>query len=189
MNISVSSCYISRLAIVLLIALACSMPACKSSSSGSPIYDAARDGKLPKLKSLLRDNPDLVYSKDKYGFTPLHWAAQNGHKDAVELLLAGKAEANAGDRVGRTPLHWTADCDIAKLLLANKADVNAKCIGGWTPLHMAASKDQKDLVELLLANGAEVNARDDAGSTPLRAASLRGGKKAVELLRQHGGQE
>ena len=34
------------------------------------------------------------------GWTPLHWAAVNGHKDVAELLLANKAEVNAKDNNG-----------------------------------------------------------------------------------------
>ena len=28
-----------------------------------------------------------VNAKDKYGWTPLHWAAREGHKKIVELLI------------------------------------------------------------------------------------------------------
>ena len=75
--------------------------------------------------------------------TPLHVAADGGHKDVVELLLANKAEVNAKDNDGVTPLHCggvSGHKDVAELLLANKAEVNAKDNDGGTPLHMAAAK-------------------------------------------------
>jgi hypothetical protein len=53
---------------------------------GQEIDDAAQNGDLEKVKALLKDNPDLVSSKDKWGRTPLHLAARNGHKDVAELL-------------------------------------------------------------------------------------------------------
>jgi hypothetical protein len=89
-----------------------------ASAFGDDIFDAAKSGDLEKVKALLKDNPDLVFRKDILGQTPLHLAAWNGHKDAVELLLV------------------------------SKADVNAKDKGGATPLFMAAWKGQKDVVEL-----------------------------------------
>jgi len=57
------------------------------------------------------------------GWTPLHWAALEGHKGMAELLLA------------------------------NKADVNAKDNKGYTPLYYAADKGHKDVVDLLRQHG------------------------------------
>ena len=126
---------------------------------GEEIDDAARNGDLEKVKTLLKDNPDLVSSKDKWDRTPLHWAAFGGHKD------------------------------VATLLLASKAEVNAKAIAGRTPLHLAAGRGHKDVAELLLANKAEVNATDTDGETPLHMAVAGEHKGVAELLRQHGGHE
>ena len=53
------------------------------------------------------------------GQTPLHAAADKGHKVVAELLLANQAEVNARDNDGYTPLHTAEDraqADVAKLL-------------------------------------------------------------------------
>ncbi len=181
---------VSRRTAVTLIALV-------TLSSGSlafcdKIHDAARDGDLVKVTALLKQNPDLVFSKDDGGETPLHLAAANGHKDVVELLLASKAEANAKDNAGVTPLYLAA-CeghkDVAELLVASKADVNANDNDSSTPLHCAAIMGRKDVVELLLANKAEVNAKTSCtGETPLQYAAIARHKDVAELLRQYGGQ-
>jgi uncharacterized protein len=69
------------LAIVTLIALACSTPAfC------GEIHDAAKTGDLARVKALLKENPELVSSRDEDGKTPLHLAIANSHKDITELL-------------------------------------------------------------------------------------------------------
>jgi ankyrin repeat protein len=124
-----------------------------------PIHDAARDGDLQKVKTLLKGNPDLVFSKDNNGNTPLHWAAHGGHRDVAEFLMANKAEVNAQNELG------------------------------FTSLHLAVQEGYKDVVELLLARKAEVNAEDNYGNTPLHWAAYMRREGVAELLRQHGGLE
>src|ERR1017187_863378 len=104
----------------------------------SPILAAVRDGDLEKVKALLKGSPDLVFKKDNFGWTPLHYAA-----------------------------HWDRR-DVAEWLLSNKAEVNAKEEDGITPLHFAAEEGLKDVVELLLSSNADVNAKDNDSNTPLR---------------------
>ena len=82
----------SRIAITLLawVAMAWSRPIfC------GEIHDAAGVGDLAKVQVLLKSNPDLVFSKDQQGATPLHFAAASDHQDVAELLLANHADVNA----------------------------------------------------------------------------------------------
>lgn len=170
------------------------------------IFDAATYGDLEKAKALLKDNPDLVFSIDDHGYTPLHLAVKNDHKDVVELLLLYKADVNgrAADMTAQvnayqkahpdenvaypnmreTPLHMAAmngHMDMVELLLTNKANVNAEEYGGFTPLLNAVLGDHKDVAELLLANGADVNA-GNSGQTPLHLAARYGYKDMAVLL-------
>ena len=92
------------------------------------IHDAAKSGDLEKVKALRKGNPNLVFSKDTIGRTPLHWAAKAGHnKDVVELLLVNKAEINAKRKDGCTPLQWAAlqsQKDVAELLRRHGGGTN-----------------------------------------------------------------
>jgi hypothetical protein len=120
-------------------------------------YDAAENDDLEKVKSMLQDHSNLVFSKITFfGDTPLHTAASNGHKDVVELLLAKGADVNVVDQNNQTPLHDTAGhghIDVVKLLLDKGADVNPKMHGGLTPLEMATRKNHKGVVQLLRQHG------------------------------------
>ena len=112
-----------------------------------------------------------------------HRAAQKGHKEITELLIAKGADVNAKEEDGWTPLHYAVYegyKEIAELLIAKGADVNAKEEDGWTPLHDAATKE---IAELLIDNGADVNAKDGTGSTALDTAE----EATANLLRKHGG--
>ena len=60
------------------------------------------------MAELLLANKAEVNAKDNRRWTPLHWAAAQGHKDVAELLLANKAEVNAKDKDGEMPLHYAA---------------------------------------------------------------------------------
>jgi ankyrin repeat protein len=176
-----------RLAIVTLIALACSTPAfC------GEVHDVARDGDMQTVYRLVKYNTESVPSTKNKINTPLHQAVWTGKKDMVESELAKKPDINAGNQDNWTPLHFAVlfdEKDIVELLLANKADIHARTNTGQTPLHLAAHKGLTDVAELLIANKAEVNAKDKIGYTPLRWATILEHKDVAELLRKHGGHE
>jgi len=153
--------------------------------SASEIIAASQNGEFQKVKALVIDNPDLIFSKDKNAWTPLHWAVLKDYKDVVELLLANKADVNAKNNEGQTPLHMEVAVgreDMVKLLIASSADVNAQDNDGGTPLHFAASGGQKNAAAMLLANSATINAKSKDGSTPLHFAVEAGHKEVAALL-------
>lgn len=178
----------------------------------APLHDAAKEGDLEKVKSLIAEGAD-VNVKDDNGATPLHTVATIGHihvaglfpttgtdvtaqakKGAtvdyigvVELLISKGADVNAKTKTGSTPLHWASNKDIAELLITKGADVDAANKMGRTPLWDAARSGYKEVAELLITKGANVNAADNRGSTPFRAANARGHKDIAELIRKHGG--
>ena len=142
------------------------------------VHDAAKSGELAKVKELVKASPDLVFSKDNEGATPLLVAVKSGHRDVAAFLLANKAEVNtkykdetfsgngySGIKLGGTPLHCAlvkGDKEMVTLLLSNKADVNIKDGIGQTPLHGAAWVGNKEMAELLLACKADANASSRA---------------------------
>jgi cytohesin len=84
------------------------------------IHRAAEFGYLGRLRVLLEEDPALVSSRDYlYRRTPLHFAAEHGHRQAAELLLAARADVRAQDKNGDTPqdrAEAKGHADIVELL-------------------------------------------------------------------------
>ena len=73
----------------------------------SGIHVTAYFGLSKTMEYLCEVRRDIVELKDEFGRTPLSWAAKEGHKAVVELLIEGKGkdiDINVKDRDGRTPL-------------------------------------------------------------------------------------
>lgn len=101
------------------------------------------------------DTVQLLESREKYGATPLHLAAHDGNKEAVEALIAEGADVNAQTKNGSTALHLAAAegrNDVAVFLLRKGADVNAVNSEGFTPIDLARAKDHLETAQLLRAN-------------------------------------
>ena len=79
------------------------------------IRQAAWDGNINAVKQHLAARVD-VNAKDYYGETALHYAADKGHKEIVELLIANGADVNAKLMYGTTPLDSAYKKQIRDLL-------------------------------------------------------------------------
>ena len=77
----------------------------------TPLYYAVTsfDGDPSAIEALLAAGANVHVRAGKYGFTPLHRAANGSENPAViEVLLAAGADVNAPDGEGFTPLYWAA---------------------------------------------------------------------------------
>jgi len=119
------------------------------------IHKAATLGNIEAVKQHLAAGADVNATDDRYGRTPLSFAAANDYKELIELLIAEGADVNANSKIG-TPLHAAAfwgQKEIAELLIANGADVNAKISDGNTPLYFAIWRQHPEITDLLRKHG------------------------------------
>jgi outer membrane protein assembly factor BamB len=65
-------------------------------ATAEALWDAARQGEVARIGALLDQGAD-VNAKTRYGVTPLIFAADNGHLEAVKLLVSRGAEIDAQD--------------------------------------------------------------------------------------------
>ncbi|POS73835.1 hypothetical protein DHEL01_v207766 [Diaporthe helianthi] len=69
----------------------------------TPLIEASEEGKLARVRRLVRRGADLS-ATDDFGETGLHYAAENGHYDVVKELVRAGADMDVVDGHGRTPI-------------------------------------------------------------------------------------
>jgi ankyrin repeat protein len=160
------------------------------SAQSQTIHDAARQGDVAAVSSLLDQDPELVNSTDDSDCTPLHYAAGSGFLELSEFLLERGAKVNAQSYDHEAPLHWAAlrrHDEVVQLLIDRGADTDIKEDYGRTPLLLVARETGKvRTATILLDGGADVNARDRFEATPLELAAWRGHAPLVDLLLDRG---
>ncbi|TSK14555.1 Ankyrin-3 [Bagarius yarrelli] len=142
------------------------------------------DAKSKIVQQLLQHGaaPDSTTTS---GYTPLHLAAREGHKDVAAILLDQGASLSITTKKGFTPLHVAAKygkIEVANLLLQKRAPPDASGKNGYTPLHIAAKKNQMEIATTLLEYGADTNAVTRQGISPLHLAAQEGNVDMVTLL-------
>jgi uncharacterized protein len=125
---------------------------------------------------------------------PIADAAQRHDKQAVQTLLAKKADVNATQPDGATALHWAAyaeDVEMTARLIRAGANVNVRNNYGVSPLAVAAKHGNTAIIDLLMKAGADVNDKTNyvnADETPLMHAARAGRVDAVNMLLLAGAQ-
>lgn len=119
----------------------------------SSLHNAADDGDLLRMRLLIeRGEAACLLGRFTSGvaWTPLHYAAHEGHRDAAQLLIDAGADPNC------------VDDDL-----------------GFTAISLAAERDDLDMIELLLANGADPALETGTGRSALDVAREHVGNPAL----------
>jgi 26S proteasome non-ATPase regulatory subunit 10 len=153
------------------------------------IHEAAREGRLQVVESLLRANPKLANLHDQDERLPVHWACAFAHLDVVKLLASTRSfDPDAQDGSGWTPLAIASSLKdnsglpIIELLLSKEADPKIPTNSGVTPLHLAVSKNNLEVCRMLLKHGASARVKDKRGQLALHRAAAAGNVPIVRLL-------
>ena len=133
-----------------------------SDSVGKNLYDAADNGRVSEVSSLLRDNPDInVNWTSDSQWTFLHTASRNGYVEVVKLLLAHPAiDVRVKNYIGQTPLSFACEkgqVSVVELLLKDpRVDVTLDDNDGRTPLWFASREGKHEVIEWFIASGRDL---------------------------------
>jgi len=159
-----------------------------SSSHFSGLHCASFFGIVELVALLTNALGGEINLGDCAGYTPLLWAAKNGHDGVAKLLLEHEdIDPNKPNNCGSAPLLWAANNGhegVVKLLLSRK-DVDPNRLGhdGQTPLYSAAWAGHGGVVKILLGhNDINPDKPDVYGQTPLFGAASNGHETVVEVL-------
>ncbi len=122
----------------------------RTAQDESPLMMACLKGELELAKRLIGRGADV----NKPGWTPLHYAATNGHLAVMELLFANNAYIDAESPNGTTPLMMAAQYGstaAVKRLLDEGADPALKNQLGLTAIDFAHRASRPDAAELIAA--------------------------------------
>ncbi|XP_028416453.1 ankyrin repeat and SAM domain-containing protein 1A-like [Dendronephthya gigantea] len=144
---------------------------------------AKKPGPLQSIRKSVGPN-----CQDTNGYTPLHHAALNGKRDAVEALLKYEASTNIPDFAGSYPLHlaaWNGHADVVELLLnrgPSRANVNEQNNNNETALHLACQYGHNKVIVVLLECHGDPYLRNLKNESPLDLAAQYGRLDAVNCL-------
>lgn len=126
-------------------------------------------------------------TRQHFGRTLLHEAANGGDPELIRLLLARGLEVDAvDDHYKDTALEYAAGYDkreAVAVLLEAGADVNHQDISGRTFLHAAVLGKRVKILQMLLAAGADPTIANNKGETALDLARAQD-RKLAKLLEQ-----
>jgi uncharacterized protein len=151
------------------------------------LYRAIQTGETDRVASLVASDPNLLHTKDNYGYSPVLKAAFSGRWPVVDVLLAHGAPLTI----------WEAACvgrldRVTALLDEDRSLVTAYSWDGFHVLHLAGHFGRTEIVQLLLERGADLDAISRPilpfipANTPLHSTIAGGAWEVARLLINRG---
>ncbi|XP_002741541.2 transient receptor potential cation channel subfamily A member 1-like [Saccoglossus kowalevskii] len=143
------------------------------------------------VKMILENGGEsLLGRQDKKDQTSVHYAAENGDAQLINILMSHGAKLDSKDIEEKIPLHIAAqygrvNC-VEVLANANPKQINEDDVDGRTPLLLASLYGHYKVVIYLLKIGADLSSRDDSRMSALTLACSQGHMDtALILIKNH----
>lgn len=139
----------------------------ESHQNEKAFIDHVKEGNMDEILSFfadsiqISDNADsirmkeipLLHEHDENGLTAVHWAADRGHTEILDLLLKNGANVNITDKESnQTPLHYAVSCghsESVRILLKHGADPHVKDADGTTCFDIAVESNDPHILDIL----------------------------------------
>lgn len=146
------------------------------------LHSMVRKGWKMAFKKVIQMPGIELNMLDRWGKSPLHYAAATPNTTISRVLVAGGTKLSHVDSNHATALMYALDngmIETIDLLIANGASCEGVDIEGRSTLHYAVSRDWVSIVERLAENGANINHADNSGILPIHLAALYGNPRLV----------
>jgi len=147
------------------------------------LIQAAKDGRVDVVRSLLAANPGLATARSANGESALTAALYRGHQACVDAIVETGAVLDlfSAAAIGKQD-------SLEAALGTDPRAVSAFAYDGWTALHLAAFFGHHAAVARLLDAGADIGAvsKNALRNTPLHAATAGNRVEAALLLIERG---
>ncbi|XP_059225245.1 ankyrin repeat domain-containing protein 6 isoform X2 [Stomoxys calcitrans] len=163
------------------------------SEGNTPLHEAAVRGYSRCVVLLCESLQHVQISptinmKNNYGFSALHLAAQNGHKQCCRELLLRGSNPNICNCYGDTPLHSASrygHTGVIRVLISALCDRNLQNNNGDTALHIACAMGNRKLVKILLKSNSSRSIMNMQGYTPIDITRQKQFKEIEHLIRSY----
>ena len=142
------------------------------------LIDAAQSGDERQVTSIIRRcsnfQKQILDSRNDWGSTALHHAAEGGHLSVVKILVCARASATILNNQGETCLHratFAKQTAVVSFLASKCPDaIDVPSDAGATALHYAAKYGYYPIAKHLIRHGASLDKENNIGETPLAVA-------------------
>ena len=160
----------------------------KTNEGYTPLMVVAFNGKLPVVKWFLEKGATVTL-KDKAGWNMLHFAAQGGDTDILDLIHNHVPNIESRSLVGITPLMVAVgNCKLHAVQWFIEKGASVACVdeNGCNILHFAAKNCDPDIIHRILTYVPDIESKTAFGETPLIIAVRHGKLQSVKYLLERG---
>jgi ankyrin repeat protein len=128
-------------------------------SNNKALFQYINTYQVNKVASLIKKDPQLLYSFSDEGYTPIQQTIKTGNETMLDLLINLNAPLSLLSKKGESTLNIAIDSGyyniIKKLIIQYKMDIHATDKRGFSPLRTAYEENKIEIMQLLMQHGAQ----------------------------------